>query len=322
MTDPLDSALRLAQRGFEVLPCHAPSSGGCSCRQPECGSPGKHPRTRNGLYDATVDPSAIRRWWRQWPDANLGIRTGAASGLVVIDVDPDHGGLDSMRSLAAEHAIPKGLRVRTGSGGWHLYFAHPGGHVRNSAGTALGPGVDVRGDGGYVIAPPSRHASGGVYRWTGKWELPDLPDHLLERIRPPERHVAGDQSSPRSRWTEPVRIDRALSAWAARALDDEASQVRTAASGGRNHRLNRAAFSLGQIVGAGLLDADTVADQLHHAALGAGLGAREATTTIRSGLQAGMTRPRIPAERSVDPANPPSVEASVNIDLDVDMGSG
>ena len=152
--------------------------------------------------------------------------------------------------------ILKGLRVRTGSGGWHLYFAHPGGQIRNSAGTALGPGFDVRGDGGYVIAPPSRHVSGGTYQWNGDGALLDLPDDLLQRIRPPARRhdpVPGEgRSNPR--WSEPVRIDRALSAWAAKALDDEGSQVRTAPSGGRNHRLNRAAFSLGQIVGAGLLE--------------------------------------------------------------------
>ncbi len=314
MSDPFDTALRLARRGFEILPCHAPGAGGCSCHQRNCGSPGKHPRTRQGLHDATTDPARIRQWWQQWPTANLGIRTGAVSGLVVIDVDPDHGGLDTMRSLAAEHKIPKGLRVRTGSGGWHLYFAHPGGRVRNSAGTALGPGVDVRGDGGYVIAPPSRHISGGSYEWAGAWTLPDLPEHFLERIRPPEHHI-DTSSRPRPRWTEPVRIDRALAAWATKALDVEARQVRSAASGGRNHRLNRAAFSLGQIVGAGLLDADTVTDHLHHAALGAGLGAREATMTIRSGLQAGMTRPRVPAERPVEAGRPPPVEATIHVDI-------
>ncbi len=320
MTDPIDAALQMARHGFQVLPCHSPGVGGCSCRQPDCGSPGKHPRTRQGLHDATADPASIRQWWRQWPTANVGIRTGAVSGIVVIDIDPEHGGLDTVRSLAADAPIPKGLRVRTGSGGWHLYFAHPGGQVRNSAGTALGPGVDVRGDGGYVIAPPSRHISGGAYHWTGTWVLPDLPDHLLNRIRPPERSIVGQSQPlrPTSTWRGPVRIDSALSAWAAKALDDEAHQVRTAAAGGRNHRLNRAAFNLGQIVGAGLLDADTVTDHLHHAALGAGLGAKEASTTIRSGLRAGMARPRVPPERPVEVERPRSVDASA----DLDVGSG
>jgi hypothetical protein len=307
VTGALATGLRLARSGWQVLPCHSPVQDGCSCTQPDCSSPGKHPRTRQGLHDASSDPAVVCSWWQRWPGANLGVRTGAVSGLVVVDVDPAHSGLETMRRLSDEAPIPKGLRVRTGSGGWHLYFAHPGGQVRNSAGTALGPGVDVRGDGGYVIAPPSRHVSGENYRWSGSWDLPDLPDHLMERIRRPERPIR-----PAS---EPVRIDRALSAWAARALHDEAHQVRTAASGGRNHRLNRAAFSLGQIVATGVLDVETVTDQLHHAALAAGLGAREATLTIQSGLRAGMQRPRVPVDRYHSPVRSPSIEADSGLDV-------
>ncbi len=289
MSGTADAALRLARRGWELLPCHSPAPAGCSCGQPECSSPGKHPRTRRGLHDASADLDVVWRWWRRWPSANVGVRTGAASGLVVVDVDPAHGGLDSLRSLDAKAKLPNGLRVRTGSGGWHLYFSHPGGTVRNSAGTTLGPGIDVRGDGGYVIAPPSRHVSGGLYAWQGRFEIPHLPGHLLERLREPE-------TRRRPAASDPIRIDRALSAWAARALEDEARQVRTAAPGGRNHRLNRAAFNLGQIAATGLLHADEVAEHLHHAALGAGLGSREATATIRSGLRAGMQRPRLPSD--------------------------
>jgi hypothetical protein len=217
--------------GWAVLPCHSPAPSGCSCGRPDCSSPAKHPRTRHGLHESSANPDVIRAWWCRWPDANVGIRTGSVSSLVVVDVDPGHGGLDTVRRLQAEGPLPEGLRVRTGSGGWHLYFAHPGGVIRNSAGTALGPGVDVRGDGGYVIAPPSRHRSGGSYQWQGRWTLPDLPPHLLERVRPPKQ--------PAARLTEPLKIDRSLSAWAARALEDEAHQVRFAAAGGRNHRLNR-----------------------------------------------------------------------------------
>ncbi len=248
----------------------------------------------------------IRAWWRRWPDANVGIRTGSVSSLVVVDVDPGHGGLDTVRRLHAEGPLPEGLRVRTGSGGWHLYFAHPGGVICNSAGTALGPGVDVRGDGGYVIAPPSRHRSGGRYLWQGRWTLPELPPHLLERVRPPER--------PAARLSEPLKTGRSLSAWAARALEDEAHQVRFAAAGGRNLRLNRAAFSLGQIVASGLLDAESVTDHLHQAALGAGLGAREARLTIRSGLDAGMRRPRLPA-RAEAASRRPAVDAGIDSDV-------
>jgi len=199
--------------------------------------------------------------------------------------------------------------ARRVSGGWHLYFAHPGFEVRNSAGTVLGTGVDVRGDGGYVIAPPSRHVAGGVYEWVGPWVIPELPGHLLERVRP-RLQPAPPPTRPASR-----RDHRGAVSWAESALAEETRQVRAAAQGGRNHRLNRAAFSLGQIVAGGLLDAGTVTDQLRHAALGAGLGARESALTIRSGLRAGMLHPRRPPDRSpADPA-PPRVDAGVEIDL-------
>jgi hypothetical protein len=297
VNNPLwQAARRAARRGWAVLPCHHPTPTGCSCRQPDCASPAKHPRTHRGVHDATTDPDLIDRWWRRWPQANLAIRTGAASGLVVIDIDPDRGGLDTIRRLASQAPIPPGRRARTGSGGWHLYFAHPGPPVRNTAGTALGAGVDVRGDGGYVIAPPSRHATGTTYTWTGTTQLPALPDHLAARLQPPHRHDPPPQ---------PVRVDRTLSAWAARALDDEATQVRASPAGTRNHRLNRAAFNLGQIASTGLLDTDLITWRLHHAAIAAGLGHTEAARTIRSGLQAGLRHPRTPTGRGPAPSHPP-----------------
>ena len=296
-----------------MLPCHSPTTGpggGCSCRRPDCASPGKHPRTRRGLRDASTDPDVVWQWWRRWPAANIGVRTGAVSELVVIDIDPGHGGLDSIRALHREHQLPEGLRVRTGSGGWHLYFAHPGGVVRNSASTTLGPGVDVRGDGGYVIAPPSRHPSGGLYWWRGRFDIPPLPDHLLERLNP-----TTPTPRPSERPSEPIRLGQALRAWAERALEDEAHQVRSAPAGGRNHRLNRAAFNLGQIAASGLLDSALISEHLHHAAIGAGLGSREATATIRSGLRAGMQHPRLPA-RADQPSAPERVP-----DTSIDIGS-
>ena len=162
------AAIEYASRGWAVFPCHSPGAGGfCSCRHPGCTSPGKHPRVPTGLHAATTDPATIAAWWRRWPTANVAIRTGAASGLVVIDIDPPHGGDASLARLTTQHRddVPA-VSVRTGSGGSHIYLAHPGGLVRNTAGR-LGDGIDVRGDGGYVIAPPSRHPSGGTYAWAG-----------------------------------------------------------------------------------------------------------------------------------------------------------
>ena len=286
------AALLYAQRGWLVFPCHTVGDKGCSCRCTDCGSPGKHPRIAGGLNSASADPEAISRWWARWPGANVAVRTGAVSGLVVVDIDPDHGGVATMRNLVDSHgSLTRGPVVRTGSGGWHAYFRHPGEPVRNSAGTRLGAGVDVRGDGGYVIAPPSRHASGRQYEWDVTGDLPVLNDWLLHRLVAP-------QYVERSQLTEPIRLDAAVSAWARSALDDEATRVRSAPSGSRNYTLNRAAFCLGQIVGAGALDASLVERTLSASAHAVGLSERESLLTIRSGLSAGTEHPRGPRERS------------------------
>jgi hypothetical protein len=121
----------------------------------------------------------IDAWYRRWPDANVGIVTGDVSGLVVVDVDPAHGGAASLEEIAREHGpLLEGVEVATGGGGRHFYFAHPGGLVPNRAG--LYAGIDVRGDGGCVVAPPSIHPSGQRYRWVagrapGEKGLPQLP---------------------------------------------------------------------------------------------------------------------------------------------------
>jgi hypothetical protein len=136
---------------------------GCSCRRRDCTSPAKHPRTGNGLHAATTDQETIHRWWRRWPNANVAVRTGAISGLVVLDIDPEHGGNETLIQLLDRNGpMPTTIPINTGAGGRHLWFAHPGHPVRNSA-SQLGPGLDVRGDGGYVIAPPSVHVRGSRY---------------------------------------------------------------------------------------------------------------------------------------------------------------
>jgi len=303
------AALSYAQRGWFVFPCHTVTNGGCSCRQADCGSPGKHPRIAGGLKSASADPETIARWWARWPSANVAVRTGAVSGLVVVDIDPDHGGGATIRDLVDRHGpLTRGPVVRTGSGGWHAYFRHPGDPIHNSAGTRLGAGVDVRGDGGYVIAPPSRHASGHQYTWRSTGELPDLNDWLHQRLVIPI-HVE------RSQRTEPIRLDAAISAWARSALDDEATRVRDAPSGRRNHTLNRAAFCLGQIVGAGILDASLVEQTLTASAHAVGLSERESLLTIRSGLTAGTEHPRGPAQRSrpAQTRSTPQPEAGLDI---------
>lgn len=173
---------------WPVVPLHTPTpNGGCSCLNPKCESPGKHPRTIAGLKEATTNSDTIRRWWTMWPDANIGVPTGVPSGLIVIDVD----GAQGETALAAYGSVPPTPTVLTGKGR-HLYFAHPGVEVRNSGGRGrrkLGELLDSRGDGGYVVVPPSRHASGRVYEWDRANDLGPrdripqrLPDKILARL--------------------------------------------------------------------------------------------------------------------------------------------
>src|ERR1700753_3377587 len=98
-TAPLHAALHYATQGWAVVPLHTPTGRGCSCRRAECGSPGKHPRTRHGVYDATRDLDAVERFWRRWPDANVGIATGR---IVVLDIDGP-AGLSGLTELERDH---------------------------------------------------------------------------------------------------------------------------------------------------------------------------------------------------------------------------
>lgn len=167
-----EAALDYARRGWPVFPLHTPRGGGCSCGNPDCEHPGKHPRTKHGFLDATTDEAQIADWWRRWPDANIGIACGARSGLVVIDIDPRHAGDDALAALEREHGpLPHTVESLTGGGGRHLFFAHPGGTVRTCD---IAPGVEIRADGAYIVAPPSLHASGRTYAW----ELSSHPDDV------------------------------------------------------------------------------------------------------------------------------------------------
>jgi hypothetical protein len=286
----IDAAIVYARRRWPVFPCHsAGPTVGCSCGIGDCASPGKHPRVRGGLHASSTDPATIRGWWARWPRANVAIRTGEASGLVVIDVDPDHGGGRTIDDLEAKYGtLPATRTIRTASGGRHLYFCHPGGMVRNDAGRILGRGVDVRGDGGYVIAPPSRAVAGIYSLMAHGGVVSDLPEWILERLAERER--------PRSVERRDVR---APDAWARAALQGELGRVRSAVKGTRNDTLNRVAYRLGQIVGAGGLDERDVEGVLVNEAVAIGLGEREAARTVRSGLLAGESSPRGPA-REVD----------------------
>lgn len=161
----LDCALYYISQGWQVIPIWPAKDGHCTCPNPKCTSPGKHPYNPlvpNGAKDATASREVVEKWFGGYRHLNIAVVCGPGSGLVVLDVDPRHDGDESITNFA----VPDTLKVATGGGGWHYYFKHPGPKVdvRNSAG-ALGPGLDVRGFNGYVLAPPSNHVSGATYRW-------------------------------------------------------------------------------------------------------------------------------------------------------------
>ena len=165
---------------------------------------------RTGWSDATTDERLIRRWFARWPNANVGIRTGrrrrASSSL---DVDPRHGGDTTLRLLQSAHGrLPDTPEAVTGGGGRHLLFAHPGGGVviRSAAGR-LGDGPDVRADGGYIVAPPSRHASGRRYAW----ELSGLPGRGAAGAAAPPGWRADSAAAP-ANGAEPRRGRRPAAA--------------------------------------------------------------------------------------------------------------
>lgn len=194
-----DAAISYAARGWRVFPLAAGT---------------KIPiRDTNGFKDASTDRELISDWWRQWPDSNVGIATGTVSDLVVIDVDPRSGGDETLRQLETEHGpLPETVEVLTGGGGRHIFLRHPGGVVPCSAGK-LGPGIDVKADGGYIVAPPSIHPdTHREYEWEiehrpGEVPVASPPTWILEglttQIQPvrgtPDRICGGERNKSLTR---------------------------------------------------------------------------------------------------------------------------
>ncbi len=186
----LEYALAYAARGWRVVPLYSPTEqGGCTCGDPDCESPGKHPRLKDWPNRASTDPKVITEWWRRWPDANVGIATGAASNLVVVDLDK--GGRETLADLESEHGpLPATPVSHTGGGGEHRLFKHPGVTIPNKV--SIGKGLDIRGDGGQIVAAPSMHAAGREYVWSPSAHpddtpLADMPAWLVTLIRGTDR---------------------------------------------------------------------------------------------------------------------------------------
>ncbi len=277
----LDTALDYAARGWAVFPLHSvDATGRCTCGKTECDSPDKHPHITNGLKGASTDIDQIRRWWEHWPEANIGIRTGSVSGIFALDMDSQEA-VEQLR--VASKTIPTdACRQKTGRG-WQVFFTLPNFCVKNSAGK-IAPQIDVRGEGGYVVAPPSRHANGTTYHWLSDAHPGPAPAWLLDDIA----EMQQSQSGPPAQ-ASPGRLSR--QPYLAAALRGERGRVASAPPSTRNDTLNRAAYSLGQLEHAGLLRAEAE-PEIVAAAITAGLREAEARATFASGWTAGTENPR------------------------------
>ncbi|RUW55067.1 ATPase [Mesorhizobium sp. M1A.F.Ca.ET.072.01.1.1] len=285
----LDRALFYIAKGFPVFPCRGKEEW--DDHTGDYLAP-KTPLTSNGLRGATKNERIVREWWRRTPDAMIGLPTGKPTGVWVLDLDKKAGvgdGHEWLDEMEARHGpLPDTARATTMGGGTHLFFKYVDG-IRNRGG--LGLCVDVRGTGGYVIAPGSVAGDGRGYEWVdgyGPEHIVDAPQWLLSLVLPPKRehHHPVEyhyQSSGNTPYVE-------------RALEDELRGLATTPPGGRGYALNASAFSVGQLVGAGAVSRSDAEGRLYDAAMACGVaqkdGERETLAKIRRGLDAGERQPR------------------------------
>lgn len=187
----IDEALKYTQKGWKVFPLHSSRNGVCSCGNANCRSVAKHPRISDWQKNCTNKPSEIEDWWKKWPKANIGLATGGASGFFVLDVDPRHGGKESLQALVKKNGnFPKTLASHTGGGGYHIFFKNPEAVLKNKVNIC--PGLDIRGDGGYIVAPPSIHQSGKQYAWMHEFkdaEIFSAPTWLYDILSSKENGI-------------------------------------------------------------------------------------------------------------------------------------
>jgi len=285
----LETALQHADLGWPVFPCN-----------------GKIPLIKEWPQTATLDGEQLSAWWKQWPQANIGIVTGLRSGLLILDVDGPTGE-QSLAKLQAHYGqLPETLTVKTGKG-FHLYMRYPSdANIKNDVGRRLGAGLDVRGSGGFVIAPGSQHANGAAYEWlNANTPIASPPGWLIELLtqEPEENHAMAEPM--------PIKPPKATR-YGAVALEQACKLVAGAMQGTRNQTLNGQAYGIGQLIGANAVAYVEAETRLLDAAASAGLTRREAQATIRSGMNAGMQEPRNLSHVSEEtkPAPSPKVESS------------
>ena len=194
------AAVKYARKGWPVFPLHTAIDGKCSCGNSKCNesnSVGKHPRfdkktLDHGFKNATTNVEQVKAWWERWPDANIGVATGVKS-FVVLDVDGSKG-KKSLKALEKKYGkLSKTVTSRTGGGGKHYFFRTDQG-VECSA-SKIGDKLDIKGEGGYIIMPPSDHKSGKKYKWVKGLDpasvaIADMPDWLFDLANKPKNKTS------------------------------------------------------------------------------------------------------------------------------------
>lgn len=240
---------------------------------------------------AAADVETIMQWWTDNPHANIAVATGEVSNVLVLDVDGEQGRETLARLEAAHGPLPRTWRSKTGKG-FHVWFEYPAGQTIGTSVGKLGSGLDTRGHGGYVVAPGSIHENGTTYTWKASpatTALAPCPEWLVRLLDPPP-------PPPRQTPARLLNDNRSKTTYARRAIEGEVYAVMNALEGQRNDTLNRAAYSLSQLVAGGSLSETDVKAALLKAAITSGLTAEEAERTIRSGFEAGILHPRAAPE--------------------------
>ena len=273
MSDFLAVALEYAARGLPVFPC-----------MPR----GKTPAVARGFHAATTNPATIRRYWTD-PDRNIATATGARSGFWVVDIDGLEGA-ETLRALELKHGDLPNTRTVATARGWHAWFAYPG-SIPTTVGR-IGPGIDTRGDDGYVVVPPSVHQSGHQYAFLGDpWApIESAPTWLIVAARTKPVKLITERAAAA------IQGPRGSGAYGQAALRAEVATLAATPPGCRNNALNRAAFNLFQLVAGGEIAEAEVIAALRRACVANGLakddGWQRVHATIRSGRGAGLQHPR------------------------------
>jgi hypothetical protein len=315
-----EAAAAYAARGWAVFPCVAGDK-----------LPYKEKDFfEHGVNDAKTSPYWVKQYWTRWPKANVGLAAGEQSGFWVMDADikdavgdkPAENGFETLQILEGlfGEPLPETLGQNTPSGGRHWLFRWPGRPVKNSARSRLGPGLDTRSSGGYILAAPSIHPNGGRYAWIGSPDstpIAPAPEWVIRllmgepedldwlRLRLDGRELPAflakriGQPVPKAAARAPSTKTERISAYARAALDDETKRVRQTGPGNQNNALNEAAFKLGGLVATNALPEDLVRQHLMAAALGWSIDPRKGgwdpahlEKIIDGGIAAGRNHPR------------------------------